>query len=51
MNRLLSIPLFMVGFGVVGGSWGGWWLGVVGVGGGAAFALPKMCPQTNLLFD
>ena len=21
----------------------------VGVGGGATFALPKMCPQTNLL--
>ena len=51
MNRLLSIPLFMVGFRVVGGSWGGWWLGVVGVGGGATFALPKMCPQTNFLFD
>ena len=42
MNRLLSIPLFTVGLGV---------LGVVGVGGGATFALPKMCPQTNLLFD
>ena len=27
MNRLLLIPLFMVGLGVVGGSWGGWWLG------------------------
>ena len=25
--------------------------GVVGVGGGTTFALPKMCPQTNLLFD
>ena len=38
MNRLLSIPLFMVGLGVVGGSWVvGWWLGVVGVGGGATF--------------
>ena len=35
---------------MVEGSWGGWWLGVVGVGGGT-FALPKMCPQTNLLFD
>ena len=51
MNRLLSIPLFMVGLGVVGGRWGGWWLRVVGVGGGTTFALPKMCPQTNLLFD
>ena len=52
MNRLLSIPLFMVGLGVVEGSWGwggGW--GVAGVGGGTTFALPKMCPQTNLLFD
>ena len=28
---------------------GGW--GVVGVGGGTTFALLKMCPQTNLLFD
>ena len=28
MNRLLLIPLFMVGgIGVVEGSWGGWWLG------------------------
>ena len=51
MNRLLSIPLLMVGLGVVGGSWGGLWLGVVGVGGGATFALPKVYPQTNLLFD
>ena len=50
MNRLLSIPLFMVGFRVVGGgSWGGWWLGVVGVGGGATFALPKVYPQTCFL--
>ena len=51
MNRLLSIPLFMVGLGVVWGSWG--WVVVGGsrVGGGATFALPKMCPQTNLLFD
>ena len=48
MNRLLSISLFMVGLGVVEGTWGGWWLGV---GGGTTFALPKMCPQTNLLFD
>ena len=52
MNRLLLIPLFMVGgIGVVEGSWGGWWNGVVGVGGGTTFALLKMCPQTNLLFD
>ena len=49
MNRLLSIPLFMVGLGVVEGSWGGWWLGVVGVGHGTTFALPKMCPQTYFL--
>ena len=41
MNRLLLIPLFMVGLGVVEGSWGGWWLGVVGVGGGTTFALLK----------
>ena len=38
MNRLLLIPLFMVGFRVVEGSWGGWWLGVVGVGGGTKLA-------------
>ena len=23
-------------------------VGVVGVGGGTTFALPKMCPQTNM---
>ena len=49
MNRLLLIPLFMVGLGVVEGSWGRLWLGVVGVGGGTTFALPKMCPQTCFL--
>ena len=48
MNRLLLIPLFMVGLGVVEGIWDGWWLGV---GGGTTFALLKMCPPTNLLFD
>ena len=37
MNRHLSIPLFMVGLGVVE---------AVGVGGGTTFALPKMCQQT-----
>ena len=40
MSRLLSIALCMVGLGVVEGSWGGWLLGVVGVGGGTTFALP-----------
>ena len=52
MNRLLSIPLFMVGFGGGRGQLG--WVvvgGSRGVGGGTTFALPKMCPQTNLLFD
>ena len=51
MNRLLSIPLFVVGVGVVEGSRGGWWQGVVGVGGGTTFALLEMCPQTDLLFE
>ena len=50
MNRLLSIPLFMVGLGVVDSSWGGWWLGVVGVGGGAIFALPKNVSTDKLAF-
>ena len=36
---------------IYGRFWGGWLLGVVGVGGGTTFALLKMCPQTNLLFD
>ena len=50
MNRLLLIPLFMVGLGVVGDSWGGWWLGVLGVGGGATFALLKIVSTDKLAF-
>ena len=40
----------MVGLGVVEGSWGGWWLGVVGVGGGTTFALPKNVSTDKLAF-